>query len=91
MLAAAALAQLSSAMVVAVAATDVTVLAVLSVEVAVLARDDHFSLSAGLIVALCVTQWQCLCLRHISSCLGWLEKVSPQLHMGDDGHGYHHH
>ena len=57
-LAAPALAQLSPVTVVAVSAADVLVLTVMSVVAAVLARDDPYPPSAGLIVAICPTQWQ---------------------------------
>ena len=79
-LAAAALAQLSSATIVAAAVTDMLAVAVLSVVAAVLARDDPSSPSAGSIVALCLTQWQCLCLRRLFLRLGRLERGSPWLH-----------
>ena len=80
LLAAATLAQLLSATVVAAAATDVAAVAALSVVAAVLARDDPSPPSAGLIVALCLAQWQWLCLRHILLRLGRLERGSPWLH-----------
>ena len=71
-LAATALAQLTSATVVAAVATDMRALTTLSVVAAVLARDVHSSPSAGLIVAICLSQRQCLCLRHILLRRGWL-------------------
>ena len=71
-LAVAALAQLTSATVVAAVATDMCALTTLSVVAAVLARDVHSSPSAGLIVAICLSQRQCLCLRHILLRRGWL-------------------
>ena len=80
LLAAATLAQLLSETVVAAAATDVAVVAALSVVAAVLARDDPSPPSAGLIVVLCLAQWQWLCLRHILLRLGRLERGSPWLH-----------
>ena len=79
-LAAAALAQLLSAMLVTAVATDVRALTTLSVLVAVLARDDPSPRSAGLIVAICPTQRQNLCLRHILLRLGRLEGGSPWPH-----------
>ena len=72
-----ALAQLLSVAVVATAATDVLVLTVLSVVAAVLARDDPSPPSAELIVAICSTQRQILCLKHILLCLGRLEVGFP--------------
>ena len=52
----------------------------MSIVAVVLARDDHYPLSAGLIVEICPTQWQCLCLRHILLRLGHFEGGSPWLH-----------
>ena len=81
-LAAVALAQLPPVAVVVVvaAAADVLVLTVMFAVVAVLARGDPSPPSAGLIVATCPTQRQCLCLRHILMRLGHLEGGSPWLH-----------
>ena len=45
-----------------------------------LARNDPSSLSARLIVAICPTQRQCLCLKHIFLRLGRLEGGSPWRH-----------
>ena len=64
----------------AAAATDVVAVAALSAEDAVLARGDPSPPYAGLIVAICPTQRQCLCLRYIFLRLGRLEGGSPWRH-----------
>ena len=73
------LAQLLSATLVIAATTDVAAVAAMSIVAAMRARDDSFHSSAGLSVALCLTQRQSFCLRHIFLCLGWLERGSPWL------------